>query len=508
MSWIDTAMQASPTAGPRKLDLMVAAEVALALAVLVTLGVVAWPWALAAAAVTAEGLRRWRGTSITAWGLPLVLGTAVAGIVWTLRQHPSALLLLPLVLMQLSPYQRWPLPVAMGLAFAALPHVFAVEAPVRELWAFSAFIGVQSAYVAWIAYRSAHHEKALFDVEFLVHAMGRSGRIRLDLGVLRAETATGQRLKDVQERVAATLAQVRQSAQATTAAATDLQHAGQALTVRTQRAGRELGEAAMTLEQIAVIVKDSADAAMAARQTAQAATALAQDVGGIVTQMVEQMRAIDSGSRRITDIIGVIDGIAFQTNLLALNAAVEAARAGAHGRGFAVVAAEVRMLAQRVTQAAGEVKALIEESVQATERGNALAHSAGGTMGRLLDSVTRVDTTFHSLSADTHEHAAGLVAMRDTMFQMKASTEQNLALAEQAQQIGDALAGRARDLDQALSGFRLAGDGREPPDEAVAPPTPAAAPAATAAAPEPAALPQAPVSKPQAAAEPSVAEFF
>jgi hypothetical protein len=471
---------------------------------------VAWPWALAAAAVTAEGLRRWRGTSITAWGLPLVLGTAVAGIVWTLRQHPSALLLLPLVLMQLSPYQRWPLPVAMGLAFAALPHVFAVEAPVRELWAFSAFIGVQSAYVAWIAYRSAHHEQALFDVEFLVHAMGRSGRIRLDLGVLRAETATGQRLKDVQERVAATLAQVRQSAQATTAAATDLQHAGQALTVRTQRAGRELGEAAMTLEQIAVIVKDSADAAMAARQTAQAATALAQDVGGIVTQMVEQMRAIDSGSRRITDIIGVIDGIAFQTNLLALNAAVEAARAGAHGRGFAVVAAEVRMLAQRVTQAAGEVKALIEESVQATERGNALAHSAGGTMGRLLESVTRVDTTFHSLSADTHEHAAGLVAMRDTMFQMKASTEQNLALAEQAQQIGDALAGRARDLDQALSGFRLAGDGRERPGRAgrTTDAAGSAGSGARARSPAPAPLPQAPVSPPQTAAEQSVAEFF
>jgi hypothetical protein len=129
------------------------------------------------------------------------------------------------------------------------------------------------------------------------------------------------------------------------------------------------------------------------------------------------------------------------------------------------------MLAQRVTQAAGEVKALIEESVQATERGNALAHSAGGTMGRLVDSVTRVDTTFHSLSADTHEHAAGLVSMRDTMFEMKASTEQNLALAEQAQRIGDSLAERARELDQALSGFQLAGDGGAPPPSVDAAPT-------------------------------------
>jgi hypothetical protein len=511
-------MHPTPTAGRRKLDLMVAAEIALALGGLVWLGAIGWPWAVACGAVATELLRRWRGTGITAWGLPLMLGAAVVGIVWTLRQHPSALLLMPLVLMQLSPYHRWTLAVAVGLAFAAVPHLVTPAAPLPELLGFSAFMGVMTAYVAWVAYRSAHHEKALFDVEFLVRAMGRTGRIRLDLGVLRAETATGQRLKDVQERVAATLAQVRQSAQAATTAATDLQAAGQALTVRTQRAGRELGEAAMTLEQIAVIVKDSADAAMAARQTAQAATTLAREVGVIVAQMVEQMSAIDSGSRRITDIIGVIDGIAFQTNLLALNAAVEAARAGTHGRGFAVVASEVRMLAQRVTQAAGEVKALIEESVQATERGNALAHSAGGTMGRLVDSVTRVDTTFHSLSADTHEHAAGLVSMRDTMFEMKASTEQNLALAEQAQRIGDSLAERARELDQALSGFQLAGDGGAPPPSVdAAPPAPAPAPRP----PAPPAAPVHPSASPlgnspalapgpaqPAAAEQSVAEFF
>jgi methyl-accepting chemotaxis protein len=339
---------------------------------------------------------------------------------------------------------------------------------------------VQGGLVAWITRERVANGQALFDVEYLVRAMGKSGRIRLDLGVVRAETATGQRLKDVQDRVASTLQQVRQSAHSASAAAATLLDAGQGLTDRTQSAGRELGDAAMTLEQIAVIVKDSADAAMAARQTAQAATALAQEVGGIVSQMEGQMLAIDAGARRITDIIGVIDGIAFQTNLLALNASVEAARAGDQGRGFAVVASEVRMLAQRVTQAAGEVKGLIEESVQATSRGNTLAQDAGRTMGRLIESVTRVDSTFHSLSADTNEHAAGLVAMRDTMFAMKGATEQNLALAEQAQSIAGELAGHARRLDDSLSAFRLPGDAArpEPPPAPKEPaPTAAAAPA-------------------------------
>ena len=466
-------MQASPTAGPRRLDLVVLAELAVLLAGVMVVEPTWWPFAapaLVAAAVL--GLRH-RGSGISAYGLTALLSAAAVAVVCALPQRPVGLLLLSLVLMQLSLYQRWRLVALHGMALALAPLWLPTIAPRSGLVGLSIFLLLQTAFVSWAARRAAHQAKALFDVEFLVLAMGGSGRIRLDLDVLRAETATGQRLKDIQDRVAQTLQQVRRSAQAASTAASTLQHSGQGLTERTQRSSRELGEAAMTLEQIAVIVKDSADAAMAARRTAQAATDLAREVGGIVGEMTTQMQAIDTGARRITDIIGVINGIAFQTNLLALNAAVEAARAGAHGRGFAVVAAEVRMLAQRVTKAATEVKGVIDESVQATRRGNELANTAGSTMGRMIDAVTRVDSTFHSLSADTHEHAAGLVALRDAMFQMRDSTVTNLNLAEQSQGIADALADRARELDVALAQFRLAGDGV--PADAVAVAEPAAA---------------------------------
>jgi methyl-accepting chemotaxis protein len=234
-----------------------------------------------------------------------------------------------------------------------------------------------------------------------------------------------------------------------------LQDSGHELAQRSQHAGSELSAAAMTLTQIAVIVKDSANAAMAARQTAQAATAMAEESGRIVGLMVEQMRTIDGASRRITDIIGVIEGIAFQTNMLALNAAVEAARAGEHGRGFAVVAGEVRSLAQRATASSSEVRALVEGSVQAVVRGNQLAGRVGQTITELTSTVARVDQTFHSLSADTNEHAAGIESIRDTMNELNAATQQNMQMAEQSRGIADDLAARAAALNEALTGFRL-----------------------------------------------------
>ena len=497
-------MHVSPTAALRRLDLVVTGELMLVLATLVLQAPAWWPAAIAAGAAAAWLALRRRGSALSAYGLTTLLAVALLALAFVFSQRPVVLLLCSLALMQLALYQRWVLALLHGAVYAVVPHLVGVQGATVGLMGLSAYMLAQGGLVAWIARERMANGQALFDVEYLVRAMGSSGRIRLDLGVVRAETATGQRLKDVQDRVAGTLQQVRQSAQSASAAATTLLDAGQGLTDRTQAAGRELGDAAMTLEQIAVIVKDSADAAMAARQTAQAATALAQDVGGIVSQMEGQMQAIDTGARRITDIIGVIDGIAFQTNLLALNAAVEAARAGDQGRGFAVVATEVRMLAQRVTQAAGEVKGLIEESVQATARGNTLAREAGSTMGRLIESVTRVDSTFHSLSADTNEHAAGLVAMRDTMFAMKGATEQNLVLAEQAQTIAAELAGHAAGLDDVLSAFRLPGDGAMAP----AAKAPSAAPQAVPKGEPPPSRPTAATATPAPPAEQAVAEFF
>jgi methyl-accepting chemotaxis protein-1 (serine sensor receptor) len=206
------------------------------------------------------------------------------------------------------------------------------------------------------------------------------------------------------------------------------------------------------------MVKKSRDNADQARRMAEEATGIAGRGGSAVAQVVSTMGEIDASSRRIVDIIGVIDGIAFQTNILALNAAVEAARAGEQGRGFAVVATEVRSLAQRSASAAREIKALIGDSVDRVQAGTRLVGEAGDTMQDVVASVQRVAAIIGQISATSLEQSDGIVQINDTMSQMDAVVQQNSALVEQAAAAADALQQQAMELAAAVGVFRLAGD--------------------------------------------------
>jgi methyl-accepting chemotaxis protein len=212
------------------------------------------------------------------------------------------------------------------------------------------------------------------------------------------------------------------------------------------------------MEQLTGTVRQSADAAAQANQLAASAAEVAQRGGHVVSQVVTTMDAINASSKKISDIIGVIDGIAFQTNILALNAAVEAARAGEQGRGFAVVAGEVRSLAQRSAEAAREIKALIGNSVDKVETGSRLVTDAGSTMNEIVASVQRVTDIIGEITAASAEQSSGLGQINGAVTQLDQMTQQNAALVEESAAAAESLREQAGRLASLVSTFNL-GDG-------------------------------------------------
>jgi methyl-accepting chemotaxis protein len=203
-------------------------------------------------------------------------------------------------------------------------------------------------------------------------------------------------------------------------------------------------------------VRNNADNARQASQLAVGASSVATKGGEVVGQVVNTMRDIDANSKKIADIISVIDGIAFQTNILALNAAVEAARAGEQGRGFAVVAGEVRSLAQRSAQAAREINSLITTSVEKVEQGTALVDKAGTTMGEIVNAIQRVSDIVAEISAASTEQSNGVTQVGQAVTQMDQATQQNAALVEESAAAAESLKGQARQLVDAVAVFKLA----------------------------------------------------
>ncbi|QNN77124.1 HAMP domain-containing protein [Pseudoxanthomonas mexicana] len=234
------------------------------------------------------------------------------------------------------------------------------------------------------------------------------------------------------------------------------------LSRRTEQQAANLEETAASMEELTSTVRQNAESARQANQLAQGAAGVASQGGEVVGKVVTTMRDIEQSSKKIADIISVIDGIAFQTNILALNAAVEAARAGEQGRGFAVVASEVRTLAQRSANAAKEIKGLIENSVSKVADGSALVHQAGATMGEIVASVQRVTDIMAEISAASQEQSAGIEQVNQTIVQMDETTQQNAALVEEATAAARSMEEQAHALAESVAVFKLHGTAGAP----------------------------------------------
>ncbi|MBA0341736.1 methyl-accepting chemotaxis protein [Stenotrophomonas maltophilia] len=249
--------------------------------------------------------------------------------------------------------------------------------------------------------------------------------------------------------------QIQATASSITLAAGEIASGNSDLSRRTEQQAANLEETAASMEELTSTVRQNAEHARQANQLAIGAHGVASQGGEVVGQVVTTMSAIEASSKKIAEIISVIDGIAFQTNILALNAAVEAARAGEQGRGFAVVASEVRTLAQRSAAAAKEIKGLIDDSVGKVNDGSALVHKAGATMGEIVASVQRVTDIMAEISAASQEQSAGIEQVNQTVVQMDETTQQNAALVEEATAAARAMEDQAGQLADAVAIFRL-----------------------------------------------------
>ncbi|MGC4367335.1 methyl-accepting chemotaxis protein [Hydrogenophaga sp. R2] len=280
-------------------------------------------------------------------------------------------------------------------------------------------------------------------------------------------------LESMKVALVKTVSQVRQATDSIGTASVEIATGNQDLSSRTEQTASNLEETAASMEELTSTVRQSADAARQANQLAASAAEIAARGGEVVAQVVTTMDEINHSSKKINDIIGVIDGIAFQTNILALNAAVEAARAGEQGRGFAVVAGEVRNLAQRSAQAAKEIKGLIGASVDRVEAGSKLVADAGNTMSEIVGSVQRVSDIIGEITAAAGEQSDGIGQVNTAVAQLDQMTQQNAALVEESAAAAESLKDQARKLAEVVQVFRL-----DPSATALASVSAAAAPVA------------------------------
>jgi len=268
---------------------------------------------------------------------------------------------------------------------------------------------------------------------------------------------------------------IRDSAAAVSRASDRISQGNTELAARTEQQAAALEETAASVEELTAIVKQNSESAARARELAREASALAEASGADVGGVVRTMQGIHQSSRKVSDIVGVIDGIAFQTNLLALNAAVEAARAGDQGRGFGVVAAQVRELAQRSAAASRDIKKLVGEALGEAGQGSAAAERAGGSMAKVVKVAHELAQLVADIARAGEEQRAGIEQVNTTISQMDSSTQSNAALVQEINGFIDALLAQARELQEATSRFRLEESVQERSDSALYRPLPAPA---------------------------------
>jgi methyl-accepting chemotaxis protein len=305
------------------------------------------------------------------------------------------------------------------------------------------------------------------------------GDLVSDIEVSGADEATQllSGLRDMRNGLAKMVTEVRSGAENISTGAGEIAAGNTDLSQRTETQASNLEETAASMEELSATVKNNADTARRANQMASSASSAASNGGVVVGEVVSTMEGITIASRKIADIISVIDGIAFQTNILALNAAVEAARAGEQGRGFAVVASEVRSLAGRSAEAAKEIKSLIGASVEKIEIGSRLVAAAGESMNDIVNQVKRVADLIGEISASAEEQTTGIEQINQAIVQLDNVTQQNAALVEQAAAAADSLNQQADRMVEVVSSFKLAdtGGSRTPTQPRNAPPRPATA---------------------------------
>lgn len=263
-------------------------------------------------------------------------------------------------------------------------------------------------------------------------------------------------LQRMQESLVNTVAAVRGNAQSVASASAKIAEGNSDLSSRTEQQASALQETAASMEELGATVRQNAESALTADQLAVTASSVAAQGGNVVAEVVETMKGINESSKRIAEIIGVIDGIAFQTNILALNAAVEAARAGEHGRGFAVVASEVRNLAARCAEAAKEIKTLIGISVARVDRGTHLVDQAGATMSEVVSAIRHVTEMMSEISASSAQQSQGVAQVGEAVTHLDQATQQNAALVEEIASSANRLSAQAEALVSAVEVFKLA----------------------------------------------------